>query len=181
MKKADSAERFINEKGPWKRLPNPDMNTIQCQASEVSSPDDVDLYERTPPEEDRNVSFESVQVRVYAQTLGDNPAVSTGAPIQLDWHYQEEPAIDINAFEGAKRKPRKVRQLVLSRYHRHNILMHWWHHTEEEVQNAKRQAKQVRRNRQLSSILSGFRPLDEILCSASRKANRLISNNNKVQ
>jgi hypothetical protein len=35
----------------------------------------------------RNVSFSHLQIREYEVTLGDNPSVSSGAPISLGWNY----------------------------------------------------------------------------------------------
>ena len=35
----------------------------------------------------RNVSFSHLQVREYEVTLGDNPSVSSGAPVSLGWNY----------------------------------------------------------------------------------------------
>merc|ERR1719506_2664911 len=37
--------------------------------------------------EDRVVQFSTVEIRLYGQCLGDNPSVSRGAPISLDWDY----------------------------------------------------------------------------------------------
>ncbi|KAL3771275.1 hypothetical protein ACHAWO_005932 [Cyclotella atomus] len=35
----------------------------------------------------RNVSFSHLQIREYEVTLGDNPSVSSGAPVSLGWNY----------------------------------------------------------------------------------------------
>jgi hypothetical protein len=46
-----------------------------------------------------SVSFQSVQVRTYQQTLGDNPSVTFGLPICLDWSFQVEAPIPIDVYE----------------------------------------------------------------------------------
>jgi hypothetical protein len=37
-----------------------------------------------------NVQFSTVHVREYNLCLGDNPSVTCGAPISLDWYYEKE-------------------------------------------------------------------------------------------
>jgi hypothetical protein len=148
----EDSTNYINEKGPWKRLPKPDLGWIRSQSMNMLASSDFELTNDSPSR-GHSVQFDSVQVRLYAQTLGDNPAVSHGAPIQLDWSYEEEPDVDINIFEG-DRRPRKIRQMILSSYHRQNILMHRWNHSEKEVKDAKREVKKIKRQRFTTAFLS---------------------------
>lgn len=48
----------------------------------------------------RNVSFSHTRVREYEVTLGDNPSVSSGAPLSLGWRY--DPRERIVSLEEAK-------------------------------------------------------------------------------
>jgi len=47
----------------------------------------------------RSVSFANVQVREYDLCLGDNPSVSTGAPVSLDWSYKHESSCSLDEYE----------------------------------------------------------------------------------
>jgi len=56
-----------------------------------------------------NVSFQSVDVREYGRTLGDNPSCMSGPPISLDWSYSKTTPVCINEYED-KRIPRSKSQ-----------------------------------------------------------------------
>jgi hypothetical protein len=159
---------YIDVKGPWQRLRSPDMDLIRAsRAKYISGPEEP---RRSRP---LCVRFKSVQVRWYGQTLGDNPAVSNGAPIQLDWCFNEDPPVNIFMFQ-AGRKPRPLRQLVLSRYYRHEILMHWYKFSPDEIRTAKQEAKKVRRNRMKTAMLSDYRYFEDCISSSIRKVSRLV-------
>ena len=55
----------------------------------------------------RNVSFSHLRIREYAITLGDNPSVSSGPPVTLDWAYDpHEKTAPVEAFEAVRiRRP----------------------------------------------------------------------------
>ena len=49
------------------------------------------------------VSFQNVHLREYGMVLGDNPAVSHGAPVQLDWEPQEiHDPVHIDNYDKAR-------------------------------------------------------------------------------
>ena len=45
--------------------------------------EDDNVLPNKPPK--RNISFGTLQIREHSVTMGDNPSVTTGTPIQLDW------------------------------------------------------------------------------------------------
>merc|ERR1711907_760364 len=47
----------------------------------------------------RSVSFSNVQVREYDLCLGDNPSVTQGAPVSLDWSYKTEASYQLDEYE----------------------------------------------------------------------------------
>lgn len=54
-----------------------------------------------------SVRFSSVAVRDYSLCIGDNPSVSRGIPISLDWEYDEEHSYDINKYEDGRFEHRR--------------------------------------------------------------------------
>lgn len=72
-----------------------------CQLHEHCVP--VPEEETEPTQEKKkkkkSVRFSTVNIREYHICLGDNPSVARGAPISLDWHYEEEISIDLNVYE----------------------------------------------------------------------------------
>lgn len=48
---------------------------------------------------DKSVRFSSVDVRDYTLCLGDNPSVTRGVPISLDWDYGKAHSYEIDAYE----------------------------------------------------------------------------------
>lgn len=69
-----------------------------------------------------SVTFGLIIVREYKMTMGDNPSVSYGAPVQLDWEYQEQEEQDLEEYEKNRRIRRSLRHLVLNHYQRTEIL-----------------------------------------------------------
>ena len=61
---------------------------------------DDDDFDQIP--RDKSVRFSSVDIRDYSLCIGDNPSVSRGVPISLDWDYDEEHSHDINNYEHSR-------------------------------------------------------------------------------
>ncbi len=55
-----------------------------------------------------NVSFSSITIRDYPIIPGDNPTVSSGPPIAIDWNYITHVSTDINTFESIRHKKRRL-------------------------------------------------------------------------
>jgi hypothetical protein len=50
----------------------------------------------------KKVRFSNVDLREYVLCLGDNPSVTRGAPISLDWNYKTELSYSIDDFEKSE-------------------------------------------------------------------------------
>jgi hypothetical protein len=66
-------------------------------------------------EDDIGVGFDDVTVYEFPTLLGDNPAVTNGSPLTIDWVYEKQYNMDINLYEFMRSQyPRKTRkQLVM--------------------------------------------------------------------
>jgi hypothetical protein len=106
-----------------------------------------------PLERRRAVGFGTVMVREYARSIGDNPSVSSGTPIGLDWSYFEPTLVDIDTFEADIRKPgpRTRKDFYLPAQKRFHILLDDWGYSVQEIGNARNIAAEIRKLRQMST------------------------------
>merc|ERR1712038_1905772 len=93
--------------------------------TESSTSDEETIAEQLFPSHQQNVKFTNIYIREYQRTLGDNPAVSSGPPLSLDWEYDpNEKILSVDDYEqekdGSGEKKKQVR--ALSRFKREKIL-----------------------------------------------------------
>jgi hypothetical protein len=119
----------------------------------------------------REVSFHSISIRHYPMILGDNPAVSIGSPVQLDWDFQGEERHDLDIYEVERRPRRKLRHLVLSYYRRKDILLQAGY-DEDEMRSKERQLEKMKRQRKTTGFFLPVSKLEEVFQSAGRKVKR---------
>jgi hypothetical protein len=72
---------------------------------------------------DKQVSFDSIEIIELPMTLGDNPSVSKGAPLTVEWVAQQRTTFGIDFFEKYRPSRRSRRGLVLSAEVREKILL----------------------------------------------------------
>lgn len=93
----------------------------------------------------RRVYFDEICIREYPQVLGDNPAVSEGVPLSLDWEYQNQYKINVEMYEYTRApvRRRSRKKLMTSSNKRLRTLIEAGYSLEEigdaamEVQKAK--------------------------------------------
>ena len=96
----------------------------------------------------RNVSFSHLQIREYAITLGDNPSVSSGPPVTLDWAYDpQETTAPVEAFEAVRGPRRPYAEMAMPRSVRTQLLTDEWKVTRSEMDNAIRDANRIKQDR----------------------------------
>ena len=155
----------------WKRLPPPDIDALRRTMTLPCLDLADDSY---APRESMSVSFAQVQIRCYEQTVGDNPSVSYGPPITLDWDYEQMEPINIDAYEDARGKRRSLRQMVLSYYHRRNVLSWQYGVSDDELKVAKKQANKIKFERAVTQAFLPVMGLENAFESAGRKVRRFV-------
>lgn len=124
---------------------------------------------------EKSVEWGTVEIRSYAQTIGYNPSVSYGTPIQLDWDYEIHDPVDLAEYESLRGNRRNLRQMALSYYHRKNVLTWQYGHTEADVKAAKKLVEKAKFRQGVTLALLPVMRAEEAAESARRKAKRFLS------
>jgi hypothetical protein len=168
-----------NARGSWKTLPAPDLKRIHNSTIVVvlesqldDGHDHEDVNTTVLSTKRRTVQFCSVHIRNYQQTIGDNPAVSCGTPIQLDWDYDECEPICINQYEGNRSPRRTFRQMVLRYHRRQHTFLYCYGYSEDELKVAKKQANRIRNQRSMTKALVSVAKIEDAIESVRRKTKR---------
>mmetsp|Transcript_10889 Transcript_10889/g.18416 ORF Transcript_10889/g.18416 Transcript_10889/m.18416 type:complete len:238 (-) Transcript_10889:156-869(-) len=64
-------------------------------------------------EELREIRFEKVEVRDYPLILGDNPSVTDGPPLSIDWDHAGEYAVSVEEYENTRPPRRHKKNMVV--------------------------------------------------------------------
>lgn len=167
------------KKGSWRCLPSPDLEAIRRRfATTTSDNHESESHEGESSRDgtrNASVAFGSILIRSYSQTLGDNPSVSYGPPIQLDWNYEEHEPMDVDHYEDNRPPRRSPRQMVLSYYHRKNVLTWKYGVSEEELKTTKKQIKREKMLRHLTVTALPIMHVEAAVESAARKAKRFFA------
>ena len=135
---------------------------------------------RTGRTSKKEVSFDVIQIRHYQMILGDNPACSIGAPVQLDWKHEHEEKHDLDIYEVQRRPRRKLRHLVLSYYRRKDILLQAGYN-ENEMRLVEKQTAKLKRQRKTTGFFLPMQKMEEVVQSAGRKVRRVAGGKKKEE
>ncbi len=170
---------YVNtKKGSWKCLPSPDLEAIRSKLSSEGL-DPTNEVKNSDEGSRNSVAFGTILIRSYSQTLGDNPSVSYGPPIQLDWDYEEHDPMELDQYEDNRPLRRTPRQMVLSYYHRKNVLTWKYGVTEDELKSAKKQVKREKLLRNITITALPIMHVEAALESVARKAKRVFGKKSK--
>jgi len=169
--KPSNEEIPISLKGkPFKHLPPPNLEEIRRNSAITTTATDRPRLSR----QHHSVGFSSVVIREYDQTIGDNPSVSYGPPISLDWEYTQLQTVTLEHYEAHRPPRRSMRQMCMNYYTRRNILTFKCGYKEEEVKAASKEADKAKRGRAVTKYLLPYSKVEDFVTSAGRKAKRVV-------
>ena len=70
----------------------------------------------------KKVTFGEVQIHSHQFILGDNPSVSSGPPVTMNWKSFESGTFDLDEYEKQKPAPRSKEAMILPRSFREELL-----------------------------------------------------------
>lgn len=161
-----------NNLSAWKQLPKPDLGIIRTMSAPESTFDRPSRDNITVP---RKVRFHEIQFREYEQTIGDNPCVSYGPPISLDWNYEQTQSMDVEEYEANRGRRRGMREMIMNYYVRTNLLTFKYGATEAELKAATKAANREKRSRALTKALLPYQVVEVFAQSAVRKTKRIAA------
>mmetsp|Transcript_30648 Transcript_30648/g.72311 ORF Transcript_30648/g.72311 Transcript_30648/m.72311 type:complete len:201 (-) Transcript_30648:1461-2063(-) len=107
--------------------------------------------------EPKSVQFTTIEIRDYAQCLGDHPDVNRGAPVSLDWDYQSEQCYDIEEYERKCSQKKSEQQMIQLAFEREYILQKLGY-SQEEIYTRSKSVKNDRKKRSQTRRTMIFEP-----------------------
>ena len=125
-----------------------------------------------PPNNKRRVNFDTIMIREFDRTLGDNPATTHGPPLTLDWQYEDVSPIKVDEYEE-NRAPRRITdQMMIPGNAREAILLTQTPTTKKQIQNMISQVRSSRYKRQSTVAMQDFEEWHEAFEFISRRFRR---------
>eukprot|EP00978_Attheya_sp_CCMP212_P025654 scaffold82903_cov62-Attheya_sp.AAC.3 len=123
----------------------------------------------------RAVSFHTIEIREYKRALGDNPAVSYGPPIGIDWQYNHTESKTVDLYERERPPRGEWYEWYMTPDRRSQMLSEECGHSYQEIMQATNEADQRRRKRDTSLFLSDVCGGSLVIMeSITRKLKRLV-------
>lgn len=115
----------------------------------------------------KKVWFDSVAINYHKMILGDNPAVSDGAPVTIGWDAHDVEVVDVECFEATRPKAKKLSSLKLPVEDRAAILLENGY-TIKQLAKTLEQVEEIQRQRAQSCEMSKWDRLNEFAESSGK-------------
>lgn len=128
-----------------------------------------------------SVRFDRIELREFDRTIGDNPSVSCGIPIGLDWKYKSTTSTNLDEYEEsrlANRRPKQ--QLALAPEKRQEMLLKDWGVTFRELHQMASATDNIKKQRFESAMQTPAKArVEEVLETTKRRVSRVIKGHSK--
>jgi len=121
------------------------------------------------------VTFTNIHVRSYDQTIGDNPSVGYGPPITLDWYFVDNAPVSVHDYEAFRPLRRSPHQMMLSCYHRRNLLAYKCGASAQELKYAEQMVNKCKWQRTVTRTFLPAQILEEGWEKAARKLKKRLT------
>lgn len=125
----------------------------------------------------RSISFSNLQVREYDLTIGDNPSVSYGPPVQLSWRYSES-SRDLEEYENEKQldrsRGRRSSRVENISWAKREALLKRQGFSQDDIDARMKEVNKVKQGRSVTRALVVTGRTEEALESAGRKLKRFF-------
>ena len=129
-----------------------------------------------------SVSFHKVRIREYPMTVGDNPAVSSGVAVTMDWDPLEQGSqvMELDEYEDTRPERRSMEQMRLPPSERREILRRSGH-SAREMQKGLKASNIARRQRTKTLGTLHLQPFEEIRERTSRAVGNALTSTKKQE
>eukprot|EP00978_Attheya_sp_CCMP212_P001948 scaffold4051_cov52-Attheya_sp.AAC.2 len=126
------------------------------------------------------VSFSSVEIRFYRRIMGDNPSVSAGPAVGIDWKFDKSAilSMQVDDYEHMKTYRCEESDIALSRREREEILLGIGYSKSQIADNVRHMIKTKHQRRQTVNNLA-VSNVEEAIEKARRKVGNLFVGKNK--
>jgi len=146
------------------------LEDYSCDSSAVRKADEATV-----------VRFSTVEIREYARTLGDNPSVTSGPPLTLEWTHQSTSTIDFESYESTKPLSRAKGQMLVPQFVREEWLRDAGYSRGEMTEATRKAGKsRVRRRKSANQNMAG-RKVDEMKDSFGAFRRRALTKKRSVK
>ena len=122
----------------------------------------------------KNVSFDSIEIREHPRILGDNPSVKRGPALSLGWYNRGRVTkLSVNEFEKL-RSPKRRKCRALSSRDRKRILQEEAGVNARQMYVAKKEASKIKRSRHQNNVLQDYDDAVVVFESCARTFTRLV-------
>jgi hypothetical protein len=128
-----------------------------------------------------SVHFGTINIREYLRSITDNPSITEGPPIGIDWdYYTNETKVMVDEYEDLHPTRRTKDEFHMPARVREEMLIQEWGHTMRDIRQASAESKEIRHLREKALHTNKVsEKLTEVIESSRRKWHRLKTGTTK--